>query len=92
MSDIDVYLYISNFKTFFKDNPDQLFKLIGNADIDVFFNEVEKLAKKNKKNGEMVDLTKKQITNIVLKLNNVKPVKEETSIFLDGLFSTICLN
>ena len=42
MSSVDIDIYFSNFKTFFKDNPDELNKLIGNASDIVFFDEVYK--------------------------------------------------
>jgi hypothetical protein len=69
MSNVDVQIYISQIKTFFNENPDQLVKLIGNINPDVFFNEVEKLSTINYEKGEDVQLTNKQMVNILFRIN-----------------------
>ena len=37
MSDVDVQIYLSQIKTFFKENPKELYSLIGDSPIDKFF-------------------------------------------------------
>ena len=59
--DVDVQIYISNLKQFFKNNPNDLMVLIGDANHDKFFELVEKKVLENQKNGDGLELTKKQI-------------------------------
>jgi len=74
--EIDVQIYVSNFKRFFMENPKELASIIGQASPDDFFREVENTAKENHDKGEDVELTQKQMINIVLKLNNMQPEEE----------------
>ena len=69
MSNVDVQIYISQIKTFFNENPEQLIKLIGNINPDIFFDEVEKLSTINYEKGVDVQLTNKQMVNILFKIN-----------------------
>jgi len=69
MSNVDIQIYISQIKTFFNENPEQLIKLIGNINPDIFFDEVEKLSTINYEKGEDVQLTNKQMVNILFKIN-----------------------
>ena len=61
---IDVQIYISQIKTFFEENPNELVTLIGNADPEKFFIEMEKIALMNYEKGEDVQLTQKQMLEI----------------------------
>ena len=47
--DVDVQIYISNLKQFFKNNPNDLMVLIGDANHDKFFELVEKQVLENQK-------------------------------------------
>jgi hypothetical protein len=38
---IDVQIYISQIKTFFNENPNELINLIGNVESEKFFDEME---------------------------------------------------
>jgi hypothetical protein len=79
--DVDVKIYISNFKKFFNENPNELSNLIGKADPDEFFDEIE--------NGEEIELTKKQIISVVINLNNITPKpKEEIKSIIEPYFET----
>lgn len=69
MSNVDIQIYISQIKTFFNENPEQLIKLIGNINPDIFFDEVEKLSTINYEKGEDVQLTNKQMVSILFKIN-----------------------
>ena len=72
MSNVDIQIYISQIKTFFNENPEQLVKLIGNINPDIFFNEVEKVSTINYEKGEDVQLTNKQMVSILFKINKGK--------------------
>jgi len=69
MSNVDIQIYISQIKTFFNENPEQLVKLIGNINPDIFFDEVEKVSTINYEKGEDVQLTNKQMVSILFKIN-----------------------
>ena len=43
MGNVEIEIYMSNFKTFFDKNPEQLSQLIGVADPDMFFDGVKKI-------------------------------------------------
>lgn len=74
---IDVEIYVSQFKTFFKDNPEEFMGLIGKGDPDDFFNELRNTALENVENGEDIELTRKQLISIVLKINQMGPEDEK---------------
>lgn len=93
MSNVDVDIYFSQFKEFFKQNPKELKNLIGSAKPDDFFKEVYDMVNKNYENGEELVLSKKQIIEIVLKINQTIPEeKVSMQIFQNTKFGEICLN
>ena len=69
MSNVDIQIYISQIRTFFNENPEQLVKLIGNINPDIFFDEVEKVSTINYEKGEDIQLTNKQMVSILFKIN-----------------------
>lgn len=83
---VEVQIYVSNFVKFFKENPNELASVIGAGDPEEFFNEVEKTAYENFEKGEDVELTRKQMISIVLKLNDMSPEKEVE--VLEPIFET----
>lgn len=90
---IDVQIYISQIKTFFNENPNELSSLIGNSNPEKFFIEMEKVAIKNYEKGEDVQLTQKQMLKILVDLNTeVKRVIETLSPVSKTRFGTIYLN
>lgn len=93
MCNIDIEVYFGKFKQFFKDNPLELSKIIGKASPEEFFDEVYNIIKENHDKGQDLELTKKQIINITLKINKIIP-KDELSvqIFQNTKFGEICLN
>lgn len=96
MTNIDVELYLSQFHSFFKTNPAELTKLIGDLDSDTFFSKVKELAYKNfKENGDMI-LTKNQLIDIVVEMhrdtNNTNQKDSLEKIFEDSKYGKICLN
>lgn len=91
--DVDVKIYVSNFIKFFRENPSELASVIGQGSPDEFFTEVEKVAYENYEKGEDIELTQKQLINIVLKINHMQP--EENSIvlpYIESSYGKIFLN
>ena len=75
---VDVQIYVSQFKTFFEDNPQDFYNLVGKADPDLFFEKVASVAEKNFKDGSDIELTQKQLIDIILELNGMgsEPITE----------------
>jgi len=90
--DVDVQIYLSNLKQFFKNNPNDLMDLIGDSNQDMFFELVEKQVLENQKNGDGLELTKKQIVDIVLILTKDRNVEKIESFIMKGPFGNIFLN
>lgn len=88
MENIDVEIYITQLKNFFKDNPSDLTAIIGDLDSDLFYEEVKNQASLNIEKGEDVQLTQMQILNIVVKLSRLK----SNPLFIQTQFGQICLN
>mgnify|MGYP006919657113 CR=1 FL=1 len=76
---VDVEIYISQFKTFFQENPDDVANLIGKADPDQFFLRVYNQALQNFEQGNDIELTQKQLINIIVELND-KDVKVQDNL------------
>ncbi len=90
---IDVQIYISQIKTFFDENPNELVTLIGETNPDKFFIEMEKTAHSNYEKGEDVQLTQKQMLEILVELNTEgKRTETPTSTVMKTKFGTIYLN
>ena len=68
MKNVDVEIYINQFKTFFNNNPNDLIQLIGDVLKDDFYDRVKQQSLDNIENGEDVSLTQKQIISIVVEL------------------------
>jgi hypothetical protein len=68
MKNVDVEIYINQFKTFFNNNPNDLIQLIGDVLKDDFYDRVKQQSLDNVENGEDVSLTQKQIISIVVEL------------------------
>ncbi len=67
--DVDIQIYLSNLKQFFKNNPNDLMNLIGDSNQEKFFELVEEQVIENQKNGDGLELTKKQIIDICFNSN-----------------------
>jgi len=87
---IDVQIYISQIKTFFNENPNELTNLIGNVEPEKFFDEMEIIATKNFDNGEEVQLTQKQMLDILVKINTNNSYTP--TLFTETKFGKIYLN
>lgn len=95
--DIDVKIYINNFIKFFNENPNELASIIGQSSPDQFFKEVESVAYLNHEQGEDVELTRKQIIDIIVKLNKIQPdqkksIKKTIEPFIETSYGKIFLN
>ena len=98
MSNLEVDLYLSQFKGFFKQNPNELMNLIGDILEDDFFRLVEEQCYKNIENGEDIQVTRQQLIDIVVKLKSPesdfeKDIKQSMDkVFEHTKFGDICLN
>lgn len=89
---VDVQIYMSNFKEFFIKNPNDLMNLIGDNNKELFFEMVQKKVIENHEKGDDIELTKKQILDIVLILTKDKHKKEVKKYIYKGKFADIILN
>ncbi len=90
--DVDIQIYLSNLKQFFKNNPNDLMNLIGDSNQEKFFELVEEQVIENQKSGDGLELTKKQIIDIVLILTKDKDEKKIESYIMKGPLGDIILN
>ena len=89
---VDVQIYLSNFKSFFNNNPNDLISLIGNNDKDKFFELVEGAVIENYDKGEDLELTKKQLIDIMLILTKDRVEERVENFILKGPYGNIFLN
>ena len=94
--DVDVQIYLSNLKQFFKNNPNDLMELIGNSNQDMFFELVEKQVLENQKGEDGLELTKKQIIDIVVGMKQDEMSDGKSiivhEVFVQNKFGIFCLN
>jgi hypothetical protein len=89
---VDVQIYLSNFKSFFNNNPNDLINLIGDGDKDKFFELVEGAVIENYNKGEDLELTKKQLIDIMLILTKDRVEEKVENFILKGPYGDIFLN
>ncbi len=89
---VDVQIYLSNFKSFFNNNPNDLINLIGDGDKDKFFELVQESVIKNYEKGEDLELTKKQLIDIMLILTKDNVEEKIENFILKGPYGNIFLN
>lgn len=89
---VDVSIYMNNIVKFFKENPDELSSLIPKNKEDDFYKRIEEIATLNSEKGNEVALTRKQLINVCLELNNVSKSQDNNNIFQKTNFGIICLN
>jgi hypothetical protein len=89
---VDVQIYLSNFKSFFNNNPNDLISLIGSNDKDKFFELVEGAVTENYDKGEDLELTKKQLIDIMLILTKDRVEEKVENFILKGPYGDIILN
>lgn len=89
---VDVQIYLSNFKSFFNNNPNDLINLIGDGDKDKFFEMVQESVVENHEKGEDLELTKKQLIDIMLILTKDRAEEKVENFILKGPYGDIFLN
>jgi hypothetical protein len=89
---VDVQIYLSNFKLFFNNNPNDLINLIGDGDKDKFFELVQESVVENYEKGEDLELTKKQLIDIMLILTKDRAEEKVEKFILKGPYGDIILN
>jgi hypothetical protein len=89
---VDVQIYLSNFKLFFNNNPNDLINLIGDGDKDKFFEMVQESVIENNEKGEDLELTKKQLIDIMLILTKDRVEEKVENFILKGPYGDIFLN
>ena len=89
---VDVQIYLSNFKLFFNNNPNDLINLIGDGDKDKFFELVQESVIENNEKGEDLELTKKQLIDIMLILTKDRVEEKVENFILKGPYGDIFLN
>jgi len=89
MKNADVDIYVSQVIRFFETNPDELKLLIGDLNKDDFFMKIKELSLKNHQEGQDVNLTRKQLIDIVVQMNKKIEVKDG---FMHTIYGKICLN
>jgi hypothetical protein len=91
MYNVDIEIYLNQLKTFFKNNPQDLFNLIGYGDEKKFYDEIEKQINKNYTNGDDIELTQKQIVEITVKMN-LQKIKKDVSLIFQTKYGSFSLN
>lgn len=89
---VNVQIYLSNFKSFFNNNPNDLINLIGDGDKDKFFELVQESVIENYEKGEDLELTKKQLIDIMLILTKDRVEEKVENFILKGPYGDIFLN
>ena len=96
MKNLDVDLYITQFRGFFDKNPNDLLSLIGDVLVEDFFKRVEEQCYKNVEKGDEVSVTRQQLIDIVVDLKSEETEKDIqssiTKVFEHTKFGDICLN
>ena len=96
MKNLDVDLYITQFRGFFDKNPNDLLSLIGDVLVEDFFKRVEEQCYKNLEKGDEVSVTRQQLIDIVVDLKSEETEKDIqtsiTKVFEQTKFGDICLN
>ena len=93
MKNLDIEIYMTNFKGFFDKNPDQLKQLIGEIDPEKFYSGIREIVEENSKENEKpIEPTKKQIIGLLVDLNiNTKNVKKVLP-YMEHHMGLICMN
>jgi len=96
MKNLEVELYINQFKAFFEKNPNELSQLIGGDNSEIFYEKVKEQCIKNVESGDEVSLTQQQLIDIVVSLKNDDTEHSVThqvnDLFQKTKFGYFCLN
>lgn len=84
---VDVEIYVSQLVKFFKENPNDLMTLIPEKSKDLFFEMCRKQCIKNHESGQEIALTRKQMIDICVKINQDLELKKKMeNIEVEGYF------
>ena len=96
MKNLEVELYINQFRAFFEKNPNELTQLIGGDYSTLFYEKVEEQCYKNVESGDEVSLTQQQLIDIIVNLKDNGLSHIETNrlkeLFQKTKFGYFCLN
>jgi hypothetical protein len=93
MGNLDIEIYMTNFKGFFDKNPEQLKQLIGNIDSDKFFDGVREIVEFNSEDEEKaLEPTRKQLIDLIVKLNGDKTGVDKIIPYMKHHMGLICMN
>lgn len=98
MKNLEVDLYITQFRGFFDKNPNELMSLIGDVLAEDFFKRVEEQCYKNLEQGNEVSVTRQQLIDIIVDLKSDESEFEKDlnksikKVFEHTKFGDICLN
>ena len=79
---------MSQFVTFFENNPNDLLELIGDSNRESFYDLVKEQCDKNLGSGDEVSLTQHQIIEIVVKLKKVDLKTHQMVVIVDKVFQS----
>ena len=68
MNNVDAEIYLNNLLGFFEKNPNDLIDLIGEMNKDAFYKKLRETVYENAEKGEEIQLTQKQLIDIVVGL------------------------
>jgi hypothetical protein len=93
MGNLEIEIYMTNFKGFFDKNPEQLKQLIGTIEPNKFFDGVRKIVEVNSKDEESaLEPTRKQLIGLILDLNGVTTNIEKVLPYMEHHMGLICMN
>jgi hypothetical protein len=93
MGNLDIEIYMTNFKGFFDKNPEQLKQLIGDIEPNKFFKGVRKIVELNSKDEEKpLEPTRKQLIELILDLNGITANIEKVLPYMEHHMGLICMN
>lgn len=71
MSNVDCEIYLKQFIGFFQNNEEDLRKLIGNIDADMFYDEVRHAVFDKYENDGTCPLTRQEVIDIIVRLHKM---------------------
>jgi len=93
MGNLEIEIYMTNFKVFFDKNPEQLKQLIGNINSNEFFDGVRKIVEENSEDEEKaLEPTRKQLIDLISKLNGDKTAVDKILPYMQHHMGLICMN
>lgn len=93
MKEIEIEIYMSNFRAFFDKNPKQLVQLIGYNDPELFYNKIRKIVEDNSKSeSKPLEPTRQQMLDLVLEINGASTNSKKNVPFISHHMGIIGLN